>query len=251
MKMKTLVFAAGVSAPLILGGSAPAAFTGITTVSKPNEFGLFVCNVYAEFDDTADTIMGVSGTPNAPISITVTGGTFFQHAFGGDLAPPQALVDVFPDLAVDTFVTVGVKTNEGVDETFIGPGWPGFGADTLLVDNNYWWVPQGAPQGVPDASGQILIGQFSTLDGNAIGGTFQVSWFDAQRTAFNDVVEFSHPVAPPCPWDCGNDDGIVGIVDMLNLLTQWGQEGGSCDFNNHPIGIIEFLELLANWGACP
>ncbi len=127
-------------------------------------------------------------------------------------------------------MTVGVKTNEGVDETFFGLGWPGFGVDTLLVDDNYWWVPQGAPQGVPDASGQVLIGQFSTLDGTAIGGTFQVSWFDGQGTPFNDVVEFSHPAAPLCPWDC---------------------DSGESDFDGGGVGITDFLELLANWGPCP
>ena len=197
MKTRTLRLLVGIGGPLVLAGTAGADFTGLKVLSKPNEFGLFVCNVYAEFDNPADTILGVSGTPDAPISITVTGGTFYQHAFGTDRAPHHHLLAAFPSLAFDTFVTVGVKTNDGTDQTFFGPGWPGFGTDTLFVDNNYWWVQPGAPQGVPDASGQILIGQFSTLDGTAIGGTFQVSWFDAQGTSFDTVVEFYHPLPAP------------------------------------------------------
>ncbi len=53
-----------------------------------------------------------------------------------------------------------------------------------------------------------------------------------------------------CPWDCGDNDGIVGIVDFLAVLAQWGSPG-SCDFDGGGVGINDFLELLANWGPCP
>ncbi len=54
----------------------------------------------------------------------------------------------------------------------------------------------------------------------------------------------------PCPWDCGDVNGNVGIVDFLALLAQWGAQG-SCDFDGGGVGITDFLELLANWGDCP
>ena len=48
-------------------------------------------------------------------------------------------------------------------------------------------------------------------------------------------------------------DGIVGIVDFLDLLAQWGTDpGGPPDFDGDgDVGINDFLELLANWGPCP
>jgi len=52
-----------------------------------------------------------------------------------------------------------------------------------------------------------------------------------------------------CPWDCGDDDGNVGIVDFLALLAQRGAPG-PCDFDGGGVGINDFLELLANWGDC-
>ncbi len=55
----------------------------------------------------------------------------------------------------------------------------------------------------------------------------------------------------PCPWDCGNFDGNVGIVDFLFLLAQWDDIGTSCDFDGGGVGIVDFLKLLANWGDCP
>ncbi len=56
--------------------------------------------------------------------------------------------------------------------------------------------------------------------------------------------------SPPCPWDCGDNDGNVGIVDFLAVLAQWGTPG-SCDFDGGGVGINDFLALLANWGPCP
>jgi hypothetical protein len=54
-----------------------------------------------------------------------------------------------------------------------------------------------------------------------------------------------------CPWDCGDQDGTVGIVDFLAILAQWGGPG-SCDFDfDGAVGILDFLQLLGNWGACP
>ncbi len=57
----------------------------------------------------------------------------------------------------------------------------------------------------------------------------------------------------PCPWDCGDFDGTVGINDFLALLAAWGSIGTPCDLDLGAagVGIEEFLDLLANWGPCP
>jgi hypothetical protein len=53
-----------------------------------------------------------------------------------------------------------------------------------------------------------------------------------------------------CPWDCGDQDGTVGVVDFLAILAQWGGPG-PCDFDGGGVGVTDFLLLLANWGTCP
>jgi hypothetical protein len=59
------------------------------------------------------------------------------------------------------------------------------------------------------------------------------------------------PATPPCPWDCGNEDGNVGVNDFLVMIAGWGGPG-SCDFDGGGvINVADFLELLANWGPCP
>jgi hypothetical protein len=53
----------------------------------------------------------------------------------------------------------------------------------------------------------------------------------------------------PCPWDCGDGNGQVGVVDFLTLLAQWGTPD-TCDFDGAGVGVTDFLTLLANWGVC-
>ncbi len=109
MKIKTLSVLAGVSAPMILAAHASADFLGINAVGKPNEFGLIVVNVYAEYDRPGDLFFHADGTADAPMLIQVEGGgTFYSHAFGTDRAPSAALIAAFASLAYDTFVTIGI-----------------------------------------------------------------------------------------------------------------------------------------------
>ena len=66
---------------------------------------------------------------------------------------------------------------------------------------------------------------------------------------------------PPCPWDL-NDDGTVGVGDLLALFAAWGPcppdpcAAGppSCpgDFDlNGFVGVGDLLAMFANWGPCP
>ena len=84
--------------------------------------------------------------------------------------------------------------------------------------------------------------------------------FSAGMLPLNDKDSLNHPVGggaytvgansptnfhgvsgnvDACPWDL-DGDGVVGIVDFLDLLGNW----------NNPYTIIDFLDLLATWGPC-
>ncbi len=90
----------------------------------------------------------------------------------------------------------------------------------------------------------------------SVSGT--LAFFDepephGQHTAFwpqfqHDVYNTSY-LAKGCPSDCGDRDGVVGVVDFLALLGQWGGPG-PCDLDGGGVGITDFLELLTRWGAC-
>ena len=262
MKATTLRMLVGVTAPLILSAAASGGFLGITTTSKPNPYGLLTVNVYAVFDRPGeDHMTAVAGTPNTQLTIEVIGGTFYQHPAGSDTPPLAFIVQVFPSLAYDTFVTIGVKMRgdpggQPEDHLILTATWPGFGASTLETTDAAWAIIPSNAQGDPfnpdfvAGNGQVLIGQYSTLDGTAIHGTMLLHYI-SNGVVIQSVESFFIPGGPACPWDCGrDDDGSVGIVDFLALLAQWGTLG-TCDFDDGGVGITDFLELLANWGPCP
>ena len=53
-----------------------------------------------------------------------------------------------------------------------------------------------------------------------------------------------------CPADI-NGDGVVGILDFLQVLAEWDQPGGPADVNSDGVvDILDFLIVLAEWGPC-
>ena len=225
MKAKTLSVLAGVSAPLILSGSTDAGFVGIDTVFKPNDFGIFTVNVYATFDRPGEDLMiAVAGTPASPLDIRVEGGTFFRHPFGTGHSPLGALIDAFPSLAYDTFVTIGVKQvgpgggNPGqpFDNLVLTPGWPGFGISNLFLTNAAWAVTPIEPQADPfnpdffAGDGRVLIGQFSTTDGVGITGTMLMQFF-SNGISEQAYVTFEHFIPAPGTLVLLGTAGLLGL----------------------------------------
>ena len=87
-----------------------------------------------------------------------------------------------------------------------------------------------------------------------IFGPPQWSGIQSQLGLFHSdiyLAVWANKQTPPCPWDCGDGDGTVGIVDFLKLLADWAVVGSPCDFDGGGVGIVDFLKLLANWGNCP
>ena len=219
MKTKALSCLVGVSTPLILTGTASAGFTGISTVSKPNEFGLFVVNVYAEFDNPGnDHMVAVGGTPLNQLTISVIGGTFFQHMFGQDRPPLANLVQAFPDLAFDTFVTIGVKKRgepggQPEDNLILTCTWPGFGDAELRLTMDGWVTNPNDAQGDPfnpdfvAGDGRTLIGQFATADGIGFQGTMFVQY-----------VSDGEPGSQIISWTSIPSPGALALLGTAGLL---------------------------------
>ena len=56
--------------------------------------------------------------------------------------------------------------------------------------------------------------------------------------------------AVDCPADI-DGDGVVGVIDFLQVLAEWGQLGGPADVNaDGVVDILDFLFVLAEWGPC-
>jgi hypothetical protein len=106
------------------------------------------------------------------------------------------------------------------------------------------------PGGPAVTGDQVAV--IAELDGSAagvpVGSLTEVSLRASELPPFTITGE---TVIAACPWDCGDDNGDVGVLDFLALLAQWGQVGTSCDFDGDGVSVGDFLVLLAQWGACP
>jgi DNA-binding beta-propeller fold protein YncE len=80
--------------------------------------------------------------------------------------------------------------------------------------------------------------------------TFSVLVTDDGKPAMSDQETITVTVIAPCPADL-DDDGLVGITDLLALLPAWGTPGPGDIDGDGAVGIADLLELLAAWGPCP
>jgi hypothetical protein len=212
--------------------------------------------VYAEFDNPGgDWMQAVAGTPMAPLSLTVVGGTFWNHANGGDTAPTTAMIGVYPSLAFDSFYTIGMKAVAAgaADFTYL-LNMPELTGSQISTANGGWAIIQSeSGQGNPfdpvhsfPGNGRILIGQFSTTDGSKIVGSFLMQ-FVSDDVVMQAVASFP---GPSCAGDCAFPfDDHVDILDLLALLAQWGTIN-ECDMDGGGVDTSDFLILIANWGPC-
>ncbi len=220
MKKKTLLLLAGVGAPLILTGTSHGEFLGIKVVGKDNPYGLLVCNVYAIFDRPGEDFMqSVAGTANTPLQIDVLGGVFYNSPFGGNTAPAAVLVEAFPSLAYDSFVTIGVKLvgepgGQPENNTILTPGYPPIEGNQKYTDSGGWAVTPLDQQGDPfnpaysyPGNGQILIAQYSTADGYAIAGQFLIGAISNGKLV-SVPVSFYHVPGP----------GVLALLGVAGLI---------------------------------
>lgn len=177
---------------------------------------------------------------------------------------------------------VSTDWGEGTSIATGGTGAPPTAGDATWTHryfpDQFWLIPGGEFSATISASQTVgtLLGSYTWGSTPQMVADVQ-EWLDNRSSAFgwvlmgnevdaNTAKKFAskdsltpdlHPMLViefnPCPWDCGNDDGIVGIVDFLALLGEWTAVGTPCDLGlGAPgVGIEEFLDQLAHWGACP
>jgi hypothetical protein len=94
----------------------------------------------------------------------------------------------------------------------------------------------------PVAIGRINIGALGLIgqDGGELVDNIQM-WMESAQE-------------PVCPCDCAlPHDKMVGVLDILGALAQWGQPG-PCDCEDPPDGaadVGDILAILSAWGPCP
>jgi hypothetical protein len=65
-----------------------------------------------------------------------------------------------------------------------------------------------------------------------------------------EMMSWPFPAPPNCPADT-NGDGVVDVLDLLDVLAVWGATGGPQDINGDGIvNVLDLLEVLGAWGPC-
>ncbi len=128
----------------------------------------------------------------------------------------------------------------------VGPG------GDLIFEHTVAPGPDGEPNTESiEQMGGLEPGQYTLRAKASVGIDSEVPP-PASGEAFFD---FTFEVAAACPWDL-DDNGSVGVPDLLALLASWGpcppKADCPADFdNNGNVGVSDLLVLLANWGPCP
>ena len=131
-------------------------------------------------------------------------------------------------------------------------------------------IRDGFIDGDPDGDGvpDIYVDLYVALDSNGYGKAdftnllldsfdYDLGWPLGVQTVDLTYVRLigsmtARPIGGPiCAADV-NDDGEVGVDDLLQVISEWGDTGdvpGDIDGNGE-VGVNDLLELLAAWGPC-
>ena len=176
---------------------------------SPNDL-LFVINVYVRFTEADDRFLHIGFTQ----IYTQNGSNFYQHPLGGNTAPNDALVSLFPSVAFDTFVTFGVKTNDGSDTTATTPDFS-MGLNKI---SGGWYANPESGQGEagnyplnPDGTYWILFAQL-TIDnkpGNWLAGSMLVFWQESPGAP----LSHNEAIFPNIP-----SPGVLALLGLAGLM---------------------------------
>ena len=217
--------------------------------------GMTTYRVWAEFADPTEQLVAVYGFDSVPMTINTTT-AFYQNELGGALSVNfnPAVLPVDPLLAYDSWLTVGGEDNSA-DVNTIGLDFADFetnGGSVVANDVNGGSVfiyPDLEPAAFPDADGHVLIAQLTTDGEVSLTVNLQSRTADGenpqilqQSLTFQEVSE--------CFGDF-NNDGLIGIGDLLILLGDFGCTSGcSYDMNGDDgVTTSDMLVMLAIFGT--
>jgi hypothetical protein len=200
--MKKSTLSLTIVAGSLIASSAMADYTGLTSVNVDNGDGTWTAQIYANFSAATDELDAVFGDAQNALSIS-TSGMFYQNALGGATSNSinPALIPLFPSLALDSWVTIGLSDQTDNALLNIGIDFSGFEAGgSISTDNGSWFATPDDPQVLAGADLRVLVGQFTMMgmDDNVSGvlnlqgkaGDFET--FQARDQAF----DFSMVPAP-------------------------------------------------------
>ena len=225
---------------------------------------------YMNMANEDDFLSSIYGNDLDAFSLTTSTG-FYNSEFGSTVASGinPAFFSFFPDLAADSWVTIGIDSQNVGDEVAIStvesstqPWINAFAAGEAISGQNIvmddftggaWFVLNGTPNGLPDADGRVLFMQVTTAGdisgtvnaqifvngdgGNDVRNSFD---FDGVGTygigAYNacgctDEEAFNYD--PEAVYDDGSCEAVAeGCTDAVacNYDSSANTDDGSCEY---------------------
>lgn len=215
-------------------------------------------------DDYELQIVYGDATNNLNISTT---GAFYQHPQGDGttLGFAQALVDAVPELAYDSWLTIGSETSDGnlsqlIPEDLLD-GWEAGGdlmVDDIIGGGIFISTFGGNPQNTGDVDGNVLLAQITATEEVMGCLNFQIRRLNPDGTIFLPIESYTYtdlcftltPPEAPCPGDF-NNSGVINIPDLFLLIEDYGcQSGCSADLtNDDKVLFDDFLVFFTLFGT--
>jgi len=160
MNNKTLSLT--IAAGTLIAGSAMADYAGLDYVAIDNGDGTWSAMIYATFTAETDELDAVFGDADNLLSVSASS-SFYQHFLGTYAAPMEALLPLYPSLALDSYVTIGRTSDADNNMLDIGIDWADFennGGD-IVTDNGTWFATPDDPQVLAGPELRVLVGNFT------------------------------------------------------------------------------------------
>jgi hypothetical protein len=176
-----------------------------------------VCyRIYATFDDPGARLIGLYGSPETGSMIFITNDGLYQDSEGGDLASerPCDPKGFFPELAFDSFLTVGGDCASDSFEQAVGMDFTGFNTTGSMIETDgIVLVEPDDLQGAPDGSGRVLVAQLTSLDGAVPEGRFNLIGANADGSDFQAFqMTWGEPVLVDCNGNGVQDARDIGVA---------------------------------------
>ena len=230
---------------LIASQMASAQYTLTVESSPAITAGLTTYRFYVDMTDPTDRMSAVFGNDQASLLVNTPAGAFnsaFNSSWNASGINP-AFLPVFPDLADDTYATIGLSgpastsgivgaadpsivedATQAITPYFLTPGATNLTSTTLTGAS--WYVLNTAANGLPDASGRVLVMQVTT--GGDISG--QINYQVFPLGVGGDQVQLSVPFDGAGTFGGGASEDIEGCTDSTacNYNADATVDDGSC-----------------------
>ena len=234
------------------------AFTGICTALMAQNYtvtleehatdiipGQTTYRLYVDMVNEDDFLTSVYGGDTDPLSITTSTGSLYNDQFGSSKADGinPAFFAFFPTLVGDSWITIGIESQNVGDEVAIGvvedPNQPfvdcfasGSAIDggDVLIDSptgGAWYVLNGTPNGLPDENMRVLVMQMTT-DGE-ICGTMNFQIFENGDGQEGDM-RFTYTFCGVGTYSPSTESGGCTDATACNFDAEATEDDGSCTY---------------------